>query len=188
MSKGTKRTSAVVVVILNCFGLALAHATNIGTATNTVPQSIVSGTWKVVPSITSINPVIRDSSAVVGSIKGSYFTISNTGTLQTISFSLAQTTTGTGNYTVLLKYCPITTSTAGTWNLTTGACSSGTATTMLTNTNASTNSATVSYIMAPGASIQVQAQYNATGTRTISDAISVTVTRTNVRTAAPTNG
>ena len=188
MLTGTKRAAAVVVVILNCCGLALAHAANIGTATNVSPQSIVSGSWKVVPSVTAINPVIRDNSAVVGSIKGSYFTITNTGTLQTISFSLAQTTTGTGNYTVLLKYCPITTSTAGAWNLTTGACSTGTVTTMLTNTNASTNSATVSYTMAAGASIQVQAQYNATATRTISDAISITVTRASVRAATPTNG
>ena len=189
MLTGTKRAAAVVVVILNCCGLALANATNVGVATNTVPQSIGSGSWKVVPSTTSISPVIRDTSAVVGSIKGSYFNLTNTGTLQTISFTIGQVTSGTGNYTVLLKYCRISVSTSALWNLTTGACPAGsTATTMITNTNASTNSAVVTYTMAAGASINVQAQYNATANRTISDAISVTVTRANVRTATATNG
>ncbi len=191
MSKRTKKAAAVVVVILNCFGLAFANATNVGTATNSIPQLIGSGSWKVVPSVTTVNPVIRDTAAA----KGSYFTITNTGTLQTLSFTLGQTTTttsGTNAYTVLLNYCRVSGTVAGTWSAT-GTCNTGVLTNMLTNTNASTNSAAVTFTLAPLATISVQCQYHSTtagapGNRNISDAISVTVTRANVRTATSISG
>ncbi len=191
MSRRTKKAAAVGVVMLNCFGLAFANATNIGTATNSTPQAITSGIWSVVPSATTVNPVIRDTATA----KGSYFTITNSGTLQTLSFTLGQTTTttsGTNAYTVLLNYCRVSGTVAGTWSAT-GTCNTGVLTNMLTNTNASTNSATITFTLAPAATISVQCQYHSTtagvpGNRNISDSISVTVTRANVRTATPSFG
>ena len=191
MSRRTKKAAAVGVVMLNCFGLAFANATNIGTATNSTPQAITSGIWSVVPSATTVNPVIRDTATA----KGSYFTITNSGTLQTLSFTLGQTTTttsGTNAYTVLLNYCRVSGTVAGTWSAT-GTCNTGVLTNMLTNTNASTNSATITFTLAPAATISVQCQYHSTtagvpGNRNISDSISVTVTRANVRAATPSFG
>jgi len=189
MSKGTWRTAAVVVVLLNCCSLAIAHASTSGIAITSTPQTLSTGTWSLSPSPASVSPVIRDTAAA----KGSYFTISNNGSFQTISLTLAQTTVGTGNYTVLLRYCPITTTTRGLWNTSTGVCATGTATTILTNTNASTSSAPLTITLAPTTSFQVQCQYHSTtagvpGNRTIADSFSVSVAPADLRASTPSAG
>ena len=182
------RTTAVVVLVLNCCGLALAQAANSGSATNTTAQSIGSGSWSLVPVATSasvnttsaftINPLIKSTTAATGS----YFVIKNFGSVQTLSLTVSQVSAGTGSYTANLHYCL-----GGVWTVATGACS-GVITLIVANSGAATNSGAVTITLAVGASFQIRAQYVATATRTVTDVISVSVATSNLRLATNTAG
>ena len=184
----TGKATAVVVILLNCCGLALAQAANNGVASNVTAQTIGSATWSLVPIATSaspnsqaayvISPVVRSTNAATGS----YFVIKNFGTVQTLSLSVTQVVTGSGTYTVNLHYCA-----GGVWNTSTGA-RSGTTTLIVTNTNASTNSGTATITLAPGASFQLRAQYVDNKTDTVTDTVSVSVSPSNLRTATNRSG
>ena len=185
MLTGTKRAAAVVVVILNCCGLALAHAANIGTATNVSPQSIVSGSWKGVPSLTSISPVLKSTS-------GTNFNITNTGTLALKSLTVKQVTTGgVAANTVTIDYCRSnTTSASVAWSG--NACPAG-STKVNLNTATGSNSPAGSSLatsftvnLAANGVIQARCQYSG-ATNTITDTISVIVAATDVRTSTITN-
>mgnify|MGYP000128401941 CR=1 FL=1 len=187
MSRGTRRTTAVAVLLLNCCGLAFAQAANNGVASNVSSQSLTSGTWSLVPVATSASTNTQTSFTIspmtksTAGAKGSYFVIKNFGSVTTLSMTVTQVTSGTGSYTANLHYCS-----GGTWNTGNGSCS-GTITLIVANTNASTNSGTATITLAPNASFQIRAQYVG-GTLTISDVISVSVARANVRLASSTVG
>ena len=186
MNKGQRAWLAVIIFTVSQVCAPQAHAGLIAIRTSSSSQSFSTGTWALVPVATntatgplaaySMSGIARSTSAT----QGTYFSIRNLGTLQTISMLISQTTTGTGNYTVPVQYC------TGSWTETTGACS-GAVTTVFTNTNASTNSGTLTLTLAPNAAARMRVQYVATGTRTVASSISVTVTRANVRTATSTS-
>lgn len=186
MNKGQRAWLAVIIFTVSQVCAPQAHAGLIAVRTSSAPQSFTTGTWKVAPVATnaSTGPLAAYSMSGIArstsTTQGTYFSIRNLGTLQTISMTISQTTTGTGSYTVPVQYC------TGTWTETTGACS-GTVTTVFTNSNASTNSGTLTLTLAPNAAVRMRVQYVSTATRTVASSISVSVTRANVRTATSTN-
>lgn len=188
-SLGRKAWLAAITFAASQAFLPQAQASITSVRTNSLPQSISSGSWAVVPVATNtstgplanyvMNGIARDTSTT----KGTYFSIRNLGASQAISMSITQTTSGTGNYTVPLQYC------TGTWTETTGACS-GTVNTIMTNTNASSLTQTFTFTLAANASLRARVSYVKTGASslTVNSTISINVTRSNVRIATTTNG
>ena len=185
MSRGRKTWLMATIFAVSQVCAPQAHSALTATFTNSTAQGFSSGTWAVVPvaTNTSTGPltsyvmtgIARDTSTT----KGTYFSIRKLGTLQTISMSITQTTTGTGSYTVPLQYC------TGTWTETTGACS-GTVTTIMTNTNASSLTQTFTFTLAANASLRARVQYvKSGGAATVNSTISISVSRSDVRAATP---
>lgn len=126
----------------------------------------------------TIGGVVRSTNAATGS----YFTIRNVGTIQTLAVGLSLATSGTGSYTTNIDECL-----GGTWTESTGACVGGVITSVRTNSGAQTTSANWIKTINPSSNVRLRIQYVASNTRSVTAVINITVSRANIRAATNTN-
>jgi hypothetical protein len=187
-------TAVAAAVLLVCTSTP-ADATTGGAAS--ASQTASSGTWGAVATLSTAAPYgsgpltltfTNLGSAGNPSFPPQYFTVGNTGTLPLRAASYGGSTQAQSTVQFLIESC------SATWNETTGACPGGTVTTVLT-TPAGTSTIPATPGPAPtaaGTGIRLRAKVSLSGnlpnntTPTLN--ISITVDRTQVRTATTTGG
>ena len=193
MSRQGWRVVVALVVIAGSIPTLsdFAFATLTTTRNNSTPQTFVSAKWAVgaVDTVT-VNPsssnytiaaVARSTSAATGT----YFSLKNVGTVTTASLTMFETITGSSNTTTVnIDAC------STTWNEATGACTGGT----ITNISARVNNVTAlsipySVVIPAGGSKRLRIQYVKTGgASTVTAIFSISISKTQIRTAVSTNG
>ena len=187
----------ILMVIGNELHASTANAGLAAVRSNGGTTSMATGKWAAVATTTPATP---GTSAYVNSNVpaagggagngGSFFSIVNTGTLDLLDVTLTLTTTSnkTNSYVITIHGC------STTWNETTGACTSGTITSLYTlsvPTNGTlaqkTSTGVASIPLTSGANKRLRIQYVGGGGPTIGATISMGIVRANVRAATNTN-
>lgn len=176
----------IVMVIGNEMHANIASAALNSVLNNGGTTNMTSGKWG---SVAAAAPTDSSTGQYVVSVQrstvaatGSYFSIRNVGTLPLLSMTLSLNTVGVSNYTTNIDECL-----GGTWNESNGACTGGTITLVRANTNAQTTSATWTKSINPSTNVRLRIQYVASGTRTVTATINLTVARSDVRAATNTS-
>ena len=194
MNKGQRAWLAVIIFTVSQVCAPQAHAALIATRSNSSPQVFSSGYWAVIALSDPVNnsPLSAYSIPSVGRDnaggRGTYFYIKNIGTLATLSANVTVSSTISTNnaYTIKLESC------AGTWNTSTGSCSSGLST-ILNNSSISPHTNTISKTVSwsnsfnPASYAQVRLSYSSSGNRSVSATVSIAVSRADVRSATNTS-
>ena len=161
-------------------GLAAVRSNGGTTSLTTVKWGAVAGLAPTDASTGSftVTGVTKSTAATTGS----YFTIRNVGTIASISIGLTLTTSGANTYTTNIHECV-----GGTWNEANGACTGGVITLVRANTNAQSTTATWTKTINPSSNVRLRLQYVSSPARTVNATISLTMARTNIRTATNTS-
>lgn len=187
MTKARRTWLIATLFVISQFALPKAFAALTATSTSSLAQTYSTASWGITPVATDTSSNTSAAYVMNAILKsnnkagGTYFSVRNFGSIQTLSMTIIQTTTGTGTYTVPVQAC------SGVWTESTGACS-GTITTIFTNTNASTNSGILTFTLAPSAAKRLRVNYSASGNLTINSSISVSVSSANLRAPISTSG
>jgi hypothetical protein len=173
-----RRAAAVAAVLLgtSIFGsVALAGTT--GQAAKTQP--VTSGTWQAVASPTSVT-----FPASLSAPPAQYLSVNNTGSLPLTGATYTMTRSGLIVGTVNVDACV-----GGTWNESTGACTGGVITSVVTSLNTpKSDSATGTFPAAPGGSTRMRVTLSIANASPSTVTLAVSVTRsTQVRAGTTTD-
>ena len=161
-----------LALILSCYMVTGVSSASLVAATNGKP-TVSSGTLSAVIVATSLTANTKTSYAIgqANTITGNFASLVNFGTIPLASETLTVTRNGGGSVSVLsLQYC------TGTWNETTGVCSTGAITILTVPAGTTSVSQLIALPMAAGASWRLRLTSSQTGQ---SVTLSVTVTTSN---------
>lgn len=192
---GRAAAAIAAAVLLVCTSTPARAATTANAAS--ASQAASSGTWGAVATLSTTAPYgsgsLTLSFANIGGVGNpaftpQYFTVGNTGTLPLIAASYGGSTSAQPNMQFIIESC------STTWNEATGACTGGTTATVLTTpTGTSTIPSTLGPAPAtsgPGIRLRASVAFNGSVPKTPASTltISITVDRTQVRSATTTSG
>lgn len=189
MTRGQKVWLIAITFAFSQTFLIQAHAGLATIRSNSSAQVFSTGKWAIIPILNagdSGTPSSLTINAVAKANSWSYFWVKNFGTLQTISFSMTNSTTmtsGNGNYSVAMSYCNIPNmNTAGTC---TGTGANYNSFGLNPTTATPAPNLPLTFTLAPGQTIQFRQQYTKpSGNATIKSVISIAVARADVRSAS----
>lgn len=193
----SRAAAAIAAAVLLACTSTPAQAATIATTATTSQQTATSGTWGAVATLNTAAPYGNGplvltftnlGNPATPSFMPQYFTVGNTGNLPITGASYGGSTSAQSSVQFFVESC------SGTWNETIGVCLGGTVATVLTTPfGTSAIPATPGPAPAtPGAGIRLRARVSFSGnipnnlTPTLT--LSISVDRTQVRTAITTSG